>query len=109
MGICTRADVTGLVKVLYVDEHYMVYYECVGEREDEYHVCARDAEYMQVASRRRGINAHDRNMLRDVMASKTCIDPSTFVDTSQHRTYAQQAFTAIYGDFMFENHSAAAL
>ena len=61
----------------------MIYYECVGSDVDVHNICARDAEYVHVAGRRRGANAHDRHVLRDVIAAKTCADLSSFVYTSE--------------------------
>ena len=76
---------SGTVKVLHLSADYFVYYECVGNQVDEFGACARDAEYVEINSRRRGINAADMRMLQQVVTSQTCVDTSQFVRMNQTR------------------------
>ena len=85
---------SGTVKVLHLSADYFVYYECVGNQVDEFGACARDAEYVEINSRRRGINAADMRMLQQVVTSQTCVDTSQFVRMNQTREWG--VFVYIY-------------
>ena len=50
--------ISGLNKILYADENYVMYYECLNSNVDAFGNCERHSEYVEVLSRRRGGNAH---------------------------------------------------
>ena len=60
--------------MLYADGNYVMYYECLNTKVDEFGNCDRSSEYVEVLSRRRGGNAHAKRTTKQLLRDKTCID-----------------------------------
>ena len=71
---------TAFAKILYVDEDYLLYYECLkGDKLTDFGACDRRYENLELMARKRNINSVDKQKLKDLALAAVCFSPQDIV------------------------------